>query len=85
MNVEVLFYDDVILYEDGVGHGYVKLQAKIVTILRSLLLPIVVSSESNYLPQRVMEKRFLILLRLFQSRPSVVSTLCPKSFEFAEC
>ena len=26
---KVLFYDDVILYEDGQGHGYVKLQAKI--------------------------------------------------------
>jgi len=23
---KVLFYDDVILYEDGHGHGYVKLQ-----------------------------------------------------------
>ena len=34
---KVLFYDDVILYEDGHGHGYVKLQVKIVRTPRSEL------------------------------------------------
>lgn len=57
----VLFYDDVIIYEDGSGHGYVKLQAKI----------------------RVMADRFLVLLRLFQSRPEggvrLVDTRCGAS------
>lgn len=46
---EVLFFDDVVLYEDRHKDGYTKLQAKI----------------------RVMQDRFLILLRLFQKNMAV--------------
>ena len=40
---KVLFYDDVILYEDGHGHGYVKLQVKIVRTPRSELWGVLLS------------------------------------------